>query len=337
MKLSTWNRILNEMQPLMAHDQQRPAAPGQFGKVDEYRKAKITAVEAVTGRPLVVYATSCTTPGKPVGLEMLMIDISDKIGFKTVTDNIDGPNLDVWVHSPGGYPDATESIVQQLRGKYSNIRFIVPAYAKSAATMLVMSGNEILMDRDAELGPIDPQMRTQNGTSPAEAILEQFKKAQTELQGNPTMLPSWIPILTPLGPSLLVDAQHAIDLSKKLVKTWLLDYMFAGESDAEHQATNVATFLGDHAKFLSHGRAVKIPDLLSLGVRVSDIRANRNLQEVVDDLYCCLDIILGNTPVAKIFENGRGDALVRNSGMIQQILRMAPQPMPMPPPMPRRH
>jgi len=74
-----------------------------------------------------------------------------------------------------------------------------------------------------------------------------------------------------------------------------------------------------------------------LGVRVSDIRANRNLQEVVDDLYCCLDIILGNTPVAKIFENGRGDALVRNSGMIQQILRMAPQPMPMPPPMPRRH
>jgi hypothetical protein len=36
--------------------------------------------------------------------------------------------------------------------------------------MLVMSGNEILMDRDAELSPIDPQMRTPNGgTSPAVA------------------------------------------------------------------------------------------------------------------------------------------------------------------------
>jgi hypothetical protein len=341
LKLATWNRIFEEIQQVIGQDQQRPPAPGQPGKLDVYRRGKIAAVEAVSKRPLVVYVTSCTTPGKPVGSEMLMLDISDKLGFKTVTDNIDGPNLDVWVHSPGGYPDATESIVQQLRGKYSNIRFIVPAYAKSAATMLVMSGNEILMDRDAELGPIDPQMRTQNGNSPAEAILEQFKKAQAELQGNPTMLPSWIPILTPLGPSLLVDAQHAIELSKTLVKTWLLNYMFAGDVDAEEEATRVATYLGDHAKFLSHGRAVKIPDLLGLGVKVSDIRANRNLQEVVDDLYCCLDIVLASTPAAKIFENSRGDALVRNSGMIQQILRMAPQPMPMPapmpPPMPRRH
>jgi hypothetical protein len=244
LKLSTWNHTLNEIQQLIGEDQRKPPAPGRPGKLDEYRKRKIAAIEAVSGRPMIVYATSCTTPGKPVATEMLMLDISDKIGFKTITDNIEGPNLDVWVHSPGGYPEATESIVQQLRGKYSSVRFIVPAYAKSAATMLVMSGDELLMDRDAELGPIDPQMRTQNGTSPAEAILEQFKRAQTELQGNPTMLPSWIPILTPLGPSLLVDAQHAIDLSKTLVKTWLVNYMFAGDADAEQEGLRVATFLG---------------------------------------------------------------------------------------------
>lgn len=86
--------------------------------------------------------------------------------------------------------------------------------------MLVMAGDEILMDTDAELGPIDPQMRTQNGTSPAEAILEQFQKAQAELQADASKLPSWMPILAQLGPSLLVDSAHAIGLSKELVKTW---------------------------------------------------------------------------------------------------------------------
>ncbi len=218
MPKATWIRILEDLTRLQIEDQQNPPQPGQPGKSDQYRRLKIAAVEQITERPLIVYASACTSPGKPVPPEMLMLDFTDKIGFKTVTESIDPPNLDILVHTPGGYAEAAESIVQQIRGKYSEIRFIVPSFAKSAGTMFVMSGNEILMDRDAELGPIDPQMRTQSGASPAEAILEQFRKAQTELQSDATKLPSWIPILSPLGPSLLVDSQHAIDLSKELVE-----------------------------------------------------------------------------------------------------------------------
>ncbi len=326
--MSTWGRVFGETQKLAAQDQQGPPQPGQPSRIDQYRRGKIAAIEKVTGRPLIIYATACTTTGKPISSEMLMLDFSDKIGFRAVTDNIDAPNLDILIHSPGGYPDATESIVQQLRGKYSSIRFIVPSFAKSAATMLVMSGNEILMDRDAELGPIDPQMRTQNGTSPAEAILEQFGKAQTELQSDPSRLPSWIPILSPLGPSLLVDAQHAIDLSKALVKNWLFTYMFSGDADADGKATSIANYLGDHAKFHSHGRAVKIPNLLPLGVKVSDIRDNKDLQGAVDELYCCLDVLLGNSPACKLFENSAGDVLVRN--LNTPVLQMIPRQPPLP-------
>ncbi len=261
---------------------------------------------------------------------MLMLDSTDKIGFKAVTDGIDAPHLDILIHSPGGYAEAAESIVQQLRGKYSDIRFIVPSFAKSAATMLVMSGNVILMDRDAELGPIDPQMRTQNGTSPAEAILEQFKKAQTELQSDASKLPSWIPILAPLGPSLLVDSQHAIELSKNLVKTWTKTYMLAGDTEAEAKSTAISDYLGDHARFKSHGRAVKIPDLVPLGVKVTDIRSNPALYAAIDELYCCLDILLGNSPVYKVFENSAGDALIRQSGLIAgPIVQVRPTQLPL--------
>ncbi len=308
--------MLVDFNRLAREDAQHPnQPPGTASRVDQHRRGKISAVEQISGRPLIIYASSCTTPPKLIHPAMLMLDQSDRIGFKSVTETIEPPNLDVLIHSPGGYAEATESIVQQLRGKYADIRFIVPSYAKSAATMLAMSGNEILMDRDAELGPTDPQMGTQSGTSPAEAIKEQFEKAQAELQADPSKLPSWMPVLAPLGPSLLVDAQHAIDLSKTLVKSWLQTYMFAGDADAEAKAARVSEYLGTHSNFMSHGRAVKIPDLLPLGVKVTDIRSTPGLYVAVDELYCLLDILLSNSPVYKLFENSRGDALIRQAGI----------------------
>jgi Serine dehydrogenase proteinase len=326
MPKSTWNRVLDEVNRLQIQDQQNPPQPGHASNQDRYRRGKIAAVEHISKRPLIVYASACTSPAKPVAVEMLMLDFTDKIGFKTVTDNIDSPALDILIHSPGGYAEAAESIVQQIRSKYSEVRFIIPSFAKSAATMFVMSGNEILMDRDAELGPIDPQMRTQSGTSPAESILEQFAKAQEELQTDATKLPSWVPILSPLGPSLLVDSQKAIDLSKTLVKTWTQTYMLAGDPAAEEKSNQISEYLGSHSNFKSHARAVKISQLLPLGVKVTDIRTNPKLYAAVDELYCCLDILLANSPVYKIFENSAGDALIRQSGgMIQLPAIQLPQ------------
>src|SRR5437879_11552291 len=124
--------------------------------LDTYRRGKIAGVAAITHRPLVIYGTACTTPGKAVPEMLLMIEPSDKIGFDEVTRRIPGTSLDVLVHSPGGLPDATAAIVDLLRQRFTDLRFIVPFYAKSAATMLVLSGNEVLMGHAAELGAIDP-------------------------------------------------------------------------------------------------------------------------------------------------------------------------------------
>lgn len=129
---SVWNRILVELNNLQIQDAQNPPPLGAPSSVDRYRRAKIAAVEQVTGRPLIVYATSCTSPGKNLRPDMLMLDFSDKTGFQAVTENIAGNNLDVLLHSPGGFAPAVESIVQQLRGKFSGLRFLIPSFAKSA-------------------------------------------------------------------------------------------------------------------------------------------------------------------------------------------------------------
>jgi len=41
-----------------------------------------------------------------------------------------------------------EDIVHILREKFKSVSFIVPGQAKSAGTIMVMSGDEILMDYD---------------------------------------------------------------------------------------------------------------------------------------------------------------------------------------------
>ena len=231
-------------------------------------------------------------------------------------EGLEGPNLDILIHSPGGFAEATETLVEEIRRKFSHVRFIVPAYAKSAATMMVMAGDEILLDEDAELGPIDPQMLTVNGVAPAEAVKEQFTKAAEEIQADPKKLSVWIPILQPMGPALLVQCDNAIELSKQLVTEWLTRYMFRGVNDGAARAARVANYLGSHANFKSHGRRVKLEHLTrnEFGLNIRNLReAPNNLYSMIWEIYCLMDIIFANSPLYKLFYNSRDDAMTRRA------------------------
>ena len=77
-----WAKVLGEIsQGFAAHG---------ANTVDVIRRQKIAAVTALTSRPLVIYATACTTPGKSVPDILLMIEPSDKMGFQEVTAKIGG-------------------------------------------------------------------------------------------------------------------------------------------------------------------------------------------------------------------------------------------------------
>jgi ClpP class serine protease len=51
-----------------------------------------------------------------------------------------------------------ERIVSVFRKHYDIVEYVVPNYAYSASTILVLSGDEIYLDYYSVLGPIDPQM-----------------------------------------------------------------------------------------------------------------------------------------------------------------------------------
>jgi ClpP class serine protease len=144
--MSSWNSIQEEIVNL-----------GRTDAYDIVRRQKMKAVQEITGQPLIVYAVDFITPNPfkaQIAGNLMSISLADKDGFDEVTRNLSRDSkIDILLHSPGGSAEATESIVALLRDRFSYIRFIIPSVAKSAATMLAMSGEQLLMDDRSELGP----------------------------------------------------------------------------------------------------------------------------------------------------------------------------------------
>jgi hypothetical protein len=81
---------------------------------------------------------------------------------RQIEDKIKEPQeaveIDIWLESPGGDAHIAYKLALMLRAAATKIRVIVPDYAKSAATLLALAGDEIYMAPGAELGPLDGQM-----------------------------------------------------------------------------------------------------------------------------------------------------------------------------------
>ncbi|MBI3397191.1 ATP-dependent Clp protease proteolytic subunit, partial [Candidatus Woesebacteria bacterium] len=229
-----------------------------------------------------------------------------------ITNKLKTESVDIFLHIPGGSAEATESIVKMLRSKFKDIRFIITGAAKSAATMMALSGNKILMDRASELGPIDPQVRVRGRYSPAGSIIEQFDNASKALKKDPSQLPVWIPILQEFAPALLVECENFIVLSKRLVNDWMIEYMFGKTRDAKKKARKIANYLTDEKNTLSHARRIDYEQLKKLGVAIELLEdQDEKLQNAIRQLHLAIMATLDSTGAAKIFENSEGSVLIR--------------------------
>jgi len=66
--------------------------------------------------------------------------------------------IDLVLESAGGSAHAAYKLMLLLRSYASRVRVVVPDYAKSAATLMVLGADEIFMSPYAELGPLDAQI-----------------------------------------------------------------------------------------------------------------------------------------------------------------------------------
>ena len=76
--------------------------------------------------------------------------------------------IDLILHTPGGLVLAAEQIAHALVRHGAPVTVFVPHYAMSGGTLVALSADQIAMDENAVLGPVDPQL----GRFPASSILK---------------------------------------------------------------------------------------------------------------------------------------------------------------------
>ena len=188
--MPTWGQLLTRLQELRQQ--------GRTDAFDVIRREALLDLYNYTGRNVVLYASGHLQKPREAP-ELLMITNEDIEGFMEVFHGLSGNSLDLIIHSPGGKVEATEAIVKYIRSKFRHIRAIIPHEAMSAATMLACAADEIIMGKQSYLGPIDPQFQLQTSLGiqsiPAEAILDQFKRAKRECIEDRANLAVWIPSL----------------------------------------------------------------------------------------------------------------------------------------------
>lgn len=84
--------------------------------------------------------------------------------------------IDLVLHTPGGLVLASEQIACALKRHKGKVTVFIPHYAMSGGTLIAMSADEIMMDPNAVLGPVDPQLGGQQGYFPAVSILKALEQ-----------------------------------------------------------------------------------------------------------------------------------------------------------------
>jgi ClpP class serine protease len=75
--------------------------------------------------------------------------------------------IDIILHTPGGLVLAAEQIAHGIVRHQAQVTVFIPHYAMSGGTLIALAADEIVMDENAVLGPVDPQL----GRYPASSIL----------------------------------------------------------------------------------------------------------------------------------------------------------------------
>ena len=133
------------------------------------------------------------------------------------------PNIDLYILSPGGYAHPAYKIARLFQN-YSKEKFsvLIPYYAKSAATILSLGADEIVMGPASELGPIDPQLFIPNSHSTSTLALKEALDYITKaIKKDPKLAALYIPLLDKLDLITLGHFEREIKSAKQYGKVLL--------------------------------------------------------------------------------------------------------------------
>lgn len=323
--MASWAKLQQEFNAV--------APPLRGGWLTKRWEDGLKALSQHVGRPVIFYASGWLQKPQVDGA-FLSIAHDDVNAFMSCVHGLDcTKGLLLMLHTPGGSAEAAETIVDYLRSKFTAIDVLVPTYAMSAGTMIALAADRIVMGRQSQLGPTDPQLIMNGMAFSAHSIDETFDEAKKEILKDPGVAAAYVPVLQPFGPALLQEARKAAKYGESLVAKWLAAYMLTGEQDPEAAARRVAAFFGGAAHG-SHGRRIRMSEVHSQGLNVDELESDPVLQDAALTVYHLVTLAFENGPACKLVVSTNGTNWVKNIAGVPASPMPFPFPFPFPLPNP---
>jgi ClpP class serine protease len=157
----------------------------QQRRIEAQRLQKIGAIEAKRNSRVITLIHRqeiMSLLGIPI---LRYIDINDSEDvLRAVRMTPDSMPIDIIVHTPGGLVLSAEQIAMALKRHAARVTIFVPHYAMSGGTLLCLTADEVVMDENAVLGPVDPQL----GEYPAVSILSVLEAKESKDIDDKTLI-----------------------------------------------------------------------------------------------------------------------------------------------------
>ncbi len=190
-------------------------------------------------------------------MKYINIEDSERV-LRAIRLTPDEMPIDIVMHTPGGLVLAAEQIATALGRHKGRVTVIVPHFAMSGGTFIALAADEIVMDPNAVLGPVDPQL----GGFPAASIVKVAKEKSMDELDDKTLIMADV-------------SEKALDQVKKKVLQ-ILRHKGMEDEKAEHIAEELSQgrWTHDYPLFKE--------DLEELGLKVST--------EVPPEIYDLMDL-----------------------------------------------
>ena len=280
------------------------------------RKELYRQIEEHRGRPLIAYITS----SRQGAAGMMASDVVPELTRQIKKIPSDATDVDFFIVSRGGDPTVSWRIISLLRERFRKVGVVLPYEAFSAATLIALGADEIVMHPFANLGPVDPQLSyKKDGTGDvvnfgAEDLRHFFDfvkedvgiSDQEQLQRAFEMVGKDIGAI-PIG-SAKRGAQLSLTMGEKLLNLHMND---------QSKVKAIAESL--NKSFYHHGYPVGKTEAKEIGLPIKNPGVIEDLMwniwlDIEDEMECCTPFnpihlvmadptaaaLLGPTPVANI-------------------------------------
>ncbi len=221
----------------------------------------------------------------------------------------DVKTLNLIIHSPGGDGMVVEKFVSLCRGQCQRFRVLVPNEAKSAATLIALGADEIVMGPQSELGPIDAQVRIVVSNVP------RFISAQSYIDARDNLLKQYteqvskgentgatMQMLATLDLPFVAECEHLMEFGREVARKFLNGHMFRTAHNRAAKVKKVVDTMSSVKRFKVHGRTINGQLARELGLKVDLRSAADAFWQKIWQYYTRADMALGRAAGTKLFE-----------------------------------